>query len=216
MPRFVSASRGNWSVPAPIDWIKRSRGARSSSRFCHNPDMTSTSASGESVFQRLGIADLEAVDAGVRARKNAHVAGRRHARSRSRAGFFGGSWRRLAAASHGVSAVIKHHCVLRFGEEQPALDDETEGSARHRNCRRDHRDTAAEKSMQSASGAPELRSRRSGRSRAAGCDACARSDSPSPAIGNCPACAAVRGGVRGRRCRGPSRSRPYSAPNSCR
>ena len=44
MPRAFRASRENWSVPALIDWMKRSRGAFSTSSFFHSPDTTSTSA----------------------------------------------------------------------------------------------------------------------------------------------------------------------------
>src|SRR5690242_755884 len=45
MPRRASSSRGNWSVPAPIDWMKRSFVARSRRLLRHNPEITSTSAS---------------------------------------------------------------------------------------------------------------------------------------------------------------------------
>ena len=64
MPRRANSSRGNWSVPAPIDWMNRSRGARSSRLLFHSPETTSTSASPIRAGKALRVAHLETADAG--------------------------------------------------------------------------------------------------------------------------------------------------------
>ena len=46
MPRSRSSALSYWSVPALIDWMKRSREAMSASSFRHIMETTSTSASG--------------------------------------------------------------------------------------------------------------------------------------------------------------------------
>ena len=59
-----SAGRGAyWSVPALIDWMKRSRPAFSSNSLRQRPETSSTSASADPALELSRRAELEARDA---------------------------------------------------------------------------------------------------------------------------------------------------------
>ncbi len=120
------------------------------------------------------------------------------------------------AAQTGVGAVIEGDRVLRLGEKQPALDDETERGAGHREPGRRRHPAPRTGRAPPGCRAPAARTRRAARSGAAGAHACGRCGTPSPSAGNFPRCAAARTGAPGRGGRARSRSRPCCAPRWCR
>src|SRR3984893_12772695 len=94
MPRFVSSSSGNWSVPAPIAWMKRSLPARPRKAVLPQPRDHQHVGLAHPVLQTLEIANGDAVDAGIEGRKplmqligcmsetdRELVVGRKHSRS---------------------------------------------------------------------------------------------------------------------------------------
>ena len=64
MPAAASASRAYWSVPALIDWMKASRGARAMSSLRHSIDTRQDVEFAEPRRELVEAAHLEMPDAG--------------------------------------------------------------------------------------------------------------------------------------------------------